>query len=135
MGTMASTAGSSKFKKLAAQLHDTGRRRDEQQREDAGQKEPGLPHLVELQHPEFERRHHQQQAVDAGRNRQRQHHSKHLARQAERRNAGKLEDILHLRIPLFFKFSENSCTIIPRRPKIRQAVHCMKSVHIFRPLL
>ena len=126
IGTIASTAGS-KIHQLAAQLHDTRRRGHEQQREDAGQKQPGLPHLIELEHAEFERRGQQQQAVHAGRDRQRQHRRQHLARQAERRDAGKLENILHTITLFFTKFVYHHTT----RVNIRQVVHCMKTIHIF----
>ena len=55
----------------------------------------------------------------------------YLARQAERRDAGKLENILHLIRPSFCKIPVHHTTPL----HFRQVVHCMKSVHFFPPVL
>ena len=74
---------------------DAARRRGhEQQREDAGEEQAHFLDLLELYCAEAERGQEQQQAVDAGRDGEREHCVADLAQKAERQNARKLKQIV-----------------------------------------
>jgi len=66
----------------------------EQQREDAGEEQAHFLDLLELHDAEAERGQEQQQAVDAGRDGEREHCVADLAQKAERQNTRKLKQIV-----------------------------------------
>ena len=85
---------------LCPQLHDARGGRHKQQREDAGQEQADLFHLVQLDEAQQQGSQQQDQAVDAGRDGQRQNGVAQLAQKTERKNAPELKNILRVRTPL-----------------------------------
>ena len=79
---------------LSPQLHDARGGRHKQQREDAGEEQAHFLDLLELHDAEAERGQEQQQAVDAGRDGEREHCVADLAQKAERQNTRKLKQIV-----------------------------------------
>ena len=79
---------------LRPQLHDARGGRHKQQREDAGEEQAHFLDLLELHDAEAERGQEQQQAVDAGRDGEREHCVADLAQKTERQNARKLKQIV-----------------------------------------
>ena len=79
---------------LSPQLHDARGGRHKQQREDAGEEQAHFLDLLELHDAEAERGQEQQQAVDAGRDGEREHCVADLAQKTERQNARKLKQIV-----------------------------------------
>ena len=78
---------------LSPQLHDACGGRHKQQREDAGEEQAHFLDLLELHDAEAERGQEQQQAVDAGRDGEREHCVADLAQKTERQNARKVKHI------------------------------------------
>ena len=94
---------------LGPQLHDTGRGGHEQQREDAGQEQADLLHIVQLDEAQQQGSQQQDQAVDAGRDGQRQNSVAELAQKTERKDACELKQILRKKSPF----------IAPAQPPLR----------------
>lgn len=86
--------GQQQIAQLSPQLHDAGRRRNEQQREDAGEEHPGFLDLLQLDDAQPEGRQKQDQAIDAGRDGQRKNGVTDLAEKTKRKDARKLKQIL-----------------------------------------
>ena len=84
---------------LGPQLHDTGSGGHEQQREDAGQEQADLLHIVQLDEAQQQGSQQQDQAVDAGRDGQRQNSVAELAQKTERKDACELKQILRKKSP------------------------------------
>lgn len=92
-GMMAMMMGSSMLPISAPQLHHAGCGRHEQQREDAGEVDAHLFHVIQLHKAEVQGSQQQHQPVDTGRHRQRQHGVQHLAQKTEGQNARKLKNV------------------------------------------
>ena len=81
----------------------------EQQREDAGQEQADLFHIVQLDEAQQQGSQQQDQAVDAGRDGQRQNSVAELAQKTERKDACELKQILRKKSPF----------IAPAQPPLR----------------
>ena len=91
--TMTSTVTGMMAMRMGSSMLPAGCGRHEQQREDAGEVDAHLFHVIQLHKAEVQGSQQQHQPVDTGRHRQRQHGVQHLAQKTEGQNARKLKNI------------------------------------------
>ena len=84
---------------LGPELHDPGGGGHEEEREDAGQEQADFFHVLQLDEAQQQRRQQQDQAVDAGRDGQRQNGVAELAEKTERKDARELKQIFRKESP------------------------------------
>lgn len=90
---------------LRPEFHHARRSRNEEQREDAGQKDADFLDVLELDDAEPEREQQQDQTIDAGRDRQRKDSVQDLAQKTEREDARKLKQIFRRNTSFGFSHS------------------------------
>lgn len=84
---------------LDPELHDPGGGGHEEKREDAGQEQADFFYVLQLDEAQQQRCQQQDQAVDAGRDRQRQNGVAELTEKTERKDARELEQIFRKKSP------------------------------------